>query len=63
MVAELTRDDRTLKNFIEKALAPTGKRETVDYLVGEEHAPIRVTCEAIGLAGSTYYKKPAGLKE
>jgi putative transposase len=35
----------------------------VDYLVGEERLPVRVACEAIGLARATYYKKPAGLRE
>ena len=32
-------------------------------MVGEERLPVRVACEAIGLARVTYYKKPAGLKE
>ncbi len=45
-----------------KALAPTGKQETVDYLVGEEHTPIRVTCEAIGLAGSTLLQETSRAK-
>ncbi len=63
MVAELAKDDRALKNPIKKALAPTGKRKAVYYLISEEHPSMRVTCEAIGLAGSTYYEKPAGLKE
>ncbi len=40
-----------------------GKRTAVDYLVGEERLPVRVACEAIGLARATYYKKPAGLRE
>ena len=35
----------------------------MNYLVGEERLPVRVACEAIGLACATYYKKPAGLKE
>ena len=35
----------------------------MDYLVGEERLPVRVACEAIGLARATYYKKPAGLRE
>lgn len=35
----------------------------MDYLVGEEHIPMRVAREAIGLVRATYYKKPAGLKE
>lgn len=39
MVAELTRDKRVLESIIKKALAPTGKREAGDYLVGEEHFP------------------------
>ena len=48
MVAELTRDNQALKNLIKNALAPMGKREAVDYLVGEERLPVRVACEAIG---------------
>jgi len=60
MVAELTRDNRALMNLIEKNLAQTGKRDAVDYLVGEERIPVRVACEAMGLARATYYKKPAG---
>ena len=35
----------------------------MDYLVGEERLPVRVACEAIGLARAIYYKKPAGLRE
>jgi len=35
----------------------------VDYLVGEERLPVRVACEAIGLARATYYKKPVGLNQ
>jgi len=44
MVAVLTRDNRALKSLIEKTLASTGKREAVDYLVGEEHIPISTAC-------------------
>ena len=35
----------------------------MDYLVGEERLPVRVACEAIGLARATYYKKPVGLNQ
>ena len=42
---------------------PTGKREAVDYLVGEEHIPIIVACSAVGLSRAAYYKKHAGLRE
>ena len=64
MVAELTRDNRALKNLIEKkALSPTGKREAVDYLVGEESIPISVACSAVSLSRASHYKKPAGLRK
>ncbi len=33
------------------------------YLVGEEPLPIRVACEALGLARATYCKKPAGFNK
>jgi hypothetical protein len=32
-------------------------------LVGEERLPVRVACEAIGLARATYYKKLTGLNQ
>ena len=52
MVAELTHDNRALKNLIEKkALAPTGKRDAVDYLVGEEAVPITRACAHLGWLG------------
>ena len=35
----------------------------MDYLVGEERLPVRVACEAIGLARATYYKRPLQSKE
>ena len=41
IAAKLTRDNRVLKSLIDKkALAPTGKREASDCLVGEEHIPL-----------------------
>jgi hypothetical protein len=49
IVSLLTRYNQALKNLIEKTLAPTGKREVVDCLAGEERIPIIVACSAVGL--------------
>jgi putative transposase len=48
---------------LKKALAPTSKREAVDYFVGEEHIPISAACSAVGLSRASYYKKPQELSE
>lgn len=58
MVAELMRDNKCLGSLSKKAPAPTGKREAVDYLVGEERLPVRVACEAIDLAQKYLLQKP-----
>jgi putative transposase len=50
MVAEFTHDNRALKNLLGKGIAPTGKRDAVDYLVGEEIVPITRACTHLGLA-------------
>lgn len=64
MVTELTRDNRATQELNrKKAIAPTGKREAVDYLVDKERRPVFVACQADGLASATYYKKPAGITQ
>ena len=35
-----------------------GKRDAVDYLVGEEAVPITRACAHLGLARSSYYERP-----
>lgn len=44
MLAELAHDNRALKNLIEKTLTPKGKRDAVDYLIGEEALPTTRAC-------------------
>jgi putative transposase len=40
MVAELSQDNRAVKNLIEKALAPTGKCDAVDTWLAKRRHPI-----------------------
>lgn len=60
MVAELTPDNRVLRTLLKKTLAPTAKRDAVDYLLGEEAAPFTRTCTHMGLLRSSYCEHSRG---
>jgi len=56
LVAEFSHNNRALKNLIKKALAPTGKCDAIDYLVGEEAVLITWVCAHLWLTRSSYYE-------
>jgi putative transposase len=54
MFAEMSLENRALKNLIEKALTPQKKREAILHLTAEGHLSNRKACKLMGISRTTY---------